>query len=490
MGSAHRARTSGLSRYGSRVQISADLMHSVLALQNSSVTRHQRAELLKIGTRTLEDRVRLARDQGLLNPAPGRGGRPHALQLGSYWGYVLAVAVGSESCRAGLVDPQGRLLIRHALERLPGQRALRPGDLLERIRAAVTPVLKEASIRLGARGGGLRLLGIATSWPSPVRGSGRPAGQAMSYEWQDITREPLRLEVARLIGCPPDRSHSINDAYAHAIASSYDRSVSESAKLAELELNPRILRNDVARDPRAWRIALTVHIGGAISAATMVLAPERLGRLGFLDSILIGGGRSIAGEIAHIRVSEACLAQVSGTSYYMKDALEPIDSASRCFCGQELHLQAHSSGDAVLRRLLAKLTRDELNEALDHQQVMRPAVRQAFGDAGRILGRTLSPTLRVLDPSVLTLTGTLARQELRQGVVRGLQDEGADWNEFENHLQIEVSPVETNAWLPVRGAALAVLRANVFRKLDHWALTSLPDDLTFNLPLDRYKAST
>jgi hypothetical protein len=92
-----------------------------------------------------------------------------------------------------------------------------------------------------------------------------------------------------------------------------------------------------------------------------------------------------------------------------------------------------------------------------------PAIYEhARTDVGRILGRTLANPILMLDPYSITLTGSLASEELRKGV---LLERGMWRSAIGDDVRVNFLSGEANVYAGVRGAALAMIRNFVYRQM-------------------------
>lgn len=443
------------------------VLHALLAQGATLPTYEDLAEVTGLSPRTVASAMSRLRENDLV--------RRGSAQLGAAWGYTLAIALGSESCRAGLVDANAALVCEYAAEPLRDQKKLAPGLLLKRIKDVAEVVLERAREKPELLvGGRLPLIGVVTAWPSPVRGSKRAAGTIMHRDWMTYKPATLPAAVAEKLGCPAKRSHALNDANAHALAVAFDRARARAKE----------------PDDSADRIALVLRIGGGLGASTMILAPHQRARLCFIESTMLGGARSLAGELAHLPINYSVVGELNDRSRWV-DGLAPLSMSWLCSCGQTGHLGALASGAAWKRRMdeseirippqLEAMRRGELDrtdEALS--EINDPRIAYSLEDIGRLIGRSLAGSILLLDPHSLTLTGSFAVKP----VLHGIMSERETWRHvFGDALDISLygSP-EANKYVGVRGAALAVIRSHIYRRFaEHLQTPPQASGLTFSL---------
>ncbi len=428
------------------------LLDALLAQGGVGATYDTLAEASNFSPRTVASLMSRLREKGFVRASPAR--------LGPAWGYVLSVALGAESCRAGLVDANGALVVEYEAAPEPDQTKLAPSALLGRIVTAAREVLARAHRNPDLTiDGQLRLLGLATAWPCPVRGSKRAVGTILNPAW--MTHQPATLPeaVAKATGFRSDQVHVLNDANAHALAVAFDQA----------------RRRGMDADDTASRIALLLRIGGGLGAATMILAPHKRGRLSFIDSTLLGGARSLAGELAHLPIDASLVEELNGRANW-EDGLAPLSMDWRCSCGHRGHLEAFASGTAWVRRmeesgvqtppLLEGMRRHSISQtdkALSDLEDQR--ITYALEDMGRLIGRSLASPILLLDPRSLYLTGSFAVKP----VVDGIMAERETWRHvFGDALSIEAFRGSDPKFVGVRGAALAVIRSRVYRRFGEW----------------------
>lgn len=412
-----------------------------------------------MSTRTVDTVVHDLTENGMLAKSP--------LRLGPAFGFVLSIAIGVETLRAGLIDPNGDALCTVDMPRSSDDlRKLDPTELLDRVVACVDALMVQIRDQLAlSPGSPVPLLGIATAWPSPVRGSGRPAGPGLSSEWQDpAARGTLREEVAARLGMPVGRVHAMNDAFAHGLAISFDKS--------RVEVRDFAAQGD---SDLATKIAIFLRVGGGLGVSTMLLEPNRSGRIGWIDSRLLGGSRSIAGGLAHLPVDPKTIADINSASSWTREWLAPMDPLRPCgVCGSVGHLDGFVSGLALQERVeQSDISREDLHAVLrdidvgsrtTSDDVFNP-VHKALTDIGTILGIAMAGPVLLLDPSIVVLSGSLAREPVRRGIDVARERWMPAWGE---QMQIETVPPDSQPLVGVRGAALAVFRRHVHRKFDYW----------------------
>ncbi len=443
------------------------VVHALLA-QGAIGSKYENiAQVTRLSRRTVATVMGDLRKRALVANGPKR--------LGPAWGGVVSVALGTESCRAGWIDANGQLFEETEHEPLPEQTKQPPSMLLQRISHITWDVLNRAKRNPKLlHDGHLPVIGLATAWPSPVRGSMRTAGTILHPDWAKHDQPTLPAAVAQAVNFPPERTHALNDANAHAMAVVFDR-----ARERALD-----------RDDNAGRIELIIRLGGKLGAATMIGAEHRRARLSFIDSSLLGGARNLAGELAHLPVDQAVVEELNDRSSW-SDGLAPLSMSWTCSCGQTGHLGALATGTAWFRRMAASgipvepLHEGVLRGAVSEtgatlDRVKDPRMVYALEDIGRLIGRALTAPTLLLDPHSITLTGSFAVEQVR----KGLETE----QEMLRHVFGDAVSVQTAArdqphrYLGVRGAALAVIRRHIYRRLDEHLTTDRPlDQLTFSM---------
>lgn len=407
--------------------------------------------------------LKLMRSPELSYVAPSQRGQ-RGLMLGPGLGMVIGASVGTRSCRAVLVHPHGWIAedgdgvpcceIEPGLD---GQLDLPPGELLERlarpIRRLVSRAAAEPSLSVHGK---VPLLGIAVGWASALYHSKRPAGSALSHEAWDAASAGLNGLLARHLGLPEARSHAINDANAAAIWAAW--------RIA----SPTDRRTTALRA----EVNLCLRLSGAIGAgAVIVPVPDAARRPAFLDSSLIEGKTGVAGDLAHLYLPRSVVQEIQSREPPLR-GLEPIRGVA-CSCGRLECLESFAGGKAVLDRLHRSgvdVDRNQLDMADDELAGMLATTRhrlvdRSLRDAGRLLGLALAGPVLMLNPRSVTLTGFLAQEPVRRGIV----EEQAFWSHpndsaFDVLLPRDHGNVGDPASIVAHGAALAVLRAQLYRR--------------------------
>jgi predicted NBD/HSP70 family sugar kinase len=436
-----------------KTQTAEAVLDAVLAQGELRPTHESLAASAGVSPRTVAHVLLQLREGQLVSTNPAR--------LGLGFGLVLSVSLGEESCRAALVDANGALHYSCEEAPEPHQTKLEPALLLARIKSIARRVVdaagKNSNLLINSR---LPLIGVAVAWPCPVRGSKRPAGAILHPGW--LTHKPARLPdaVAAAVGSPPGQTHALNDANAHALAVAFDS--------AREQISSGI-------PAKAWQIGLVLRIGGGIGASAMLLAPSVSGRLPFVDSILLGGARSLAGELGHLPIDATFVKELNERAKWI-DGLAPLSMEWRCNCGQAGHLGALASGTAWARRMdESGITVPPLLQGMRRHQVSQTGaalsdlddqrITYALEDLGRLIGRSLASPILLLDPHSLTLTGSFAVKPVQDGVIA----ERETWRHvFGDALELELYDGQEAAFAGVRGAALAVFRTTVYRRFKYW----------------------
>jgi predicted NBD/HSP70 family sugar kinase len=408
-----------------------------------------------VSRRSMTDVARRLSDAGVITREPVAFGRESGL--------VLAVAVGSENVRAGLVDVNGDILLSNALAPEIDQMSHSPGDMLGRIRAAALPVLEEAVENWGS----IPLLGAIAALPTPVGRDGYAHGYAFAdKEWYTV---PLKDRVASGLGGPFLQGTAVdvvNDANAGVMAIGFEL----ARQRAEGPPGPHS------------EIIMTVRLGGGIGAGTLQLAPYRLGEhFALTRSHLVVGSHGYAGELGHLPINGVWRA----INEDRPANLAPL-ADWECSCRQRGHLEGMAGVHALKRRLSQSGYKIDADEAVGPQLDRLLAnpddrVQRALHDTGRLLGRALASPILMLDPQSITLTGYLARDAVAGGITR----EQHLWSAgVSNTVSIGVLSGFMSDYVEVRGAALMMLRRRRFARL-----ASLDDPARRDRDLTRFDRS-
>ncbi|MGD9696850.1 MAG: ROK family protein [Thermoleophilia bacterium] len=389
-------------------------------------------------------------------------------------GTAIGVSLTMTRVRAGLVDANGELLCAVEAPESRGQLALPPDELLGRIRSTLVDLLGEAidqAREWSARGAPvLPLLGLIVAWPVPLTVTGHASGTSLRdrawHEAGELAEVPtLKQRVGAALGAPfeGERVGAINLANAQGLAVAFDRA-----------------RATGEQDDDTRRTGMVVRVGTGIGAATFQLNRHSPARSAFLDTRLVAGAHNIAGELAHLPLARSVIEDLNEANPHRGDLADIDYEGWRCECGRPYHLGAFASGQALVRRLAASGYIDEAvepNEVYDDlRDTHSEAKRYAAEDLGRLIGHALAGPVLMLDPDRITLTGPLSGPELNRGV---LAERGVWAHAIGDHVDVEWVPGPEARFLAVRGAALAMLRRRVYRRLDEGVEAVRSDVLPF-----------
>jgi predicted NBD/HSP70 family sugar kinase len=365
----------------------------------------------------------------------------NTLAFGPGAGLVVAVSVGTSSLLAALVDANGDLSHQSAQPRQEDQLSAPPRVLLGRIRTAVADVLRSAFADPSKLvDGRLPLLGVAVAWPAAINRDKKPVSWALADSgWH--TARTLVDHVALELNLEKERTHALNDANAAAIAVAFDRT----------------RRPDHLQQTHP-ELTMVLRLAGGIGGATIVIEPPRDGRTGFLDSTLIGGKDHLAGELGHVAVSPAAVEALNAA----RDGLGSLEPHA-CSCvsrGEPVppHLEAYAAVRAVTRRFAPDEPGSTLIERLRNAAPGSPEAR-ALHDAGSLVGEALAGPVAWVNPAAIVLTGSLALAPVEAAIKERI---------FGSLVVSDptMTCAKDSDYIRVRGAALAVLRTHVYRRLD------------------------
>lgn len=366
-------------------------------------------------------------------------------------GLAVGVSIGAQSVRAALVDANGWVREKYESERLPQQLAREPRIVLERVRNAAAIVLQRAfeDGRLLVDGA-LPLLGWAVAWPTPVNREQQPVSHALEHpSWRN--GQPLDQRIRTTLGVRDMTTYAMNDAHAAAIA------------VAHLETHHR--------DYLRWRyprLTIVLRVAGNIGGAVIVIEPpQRDGghgdTSGFVDSVLLGGVDSHAGQVGHAPVSTQLLGDLNATK---PEGLGEIEGL-KCSCAPPddepapSHLESFASVLPLTRRTHPDLERGEALDAIlaDPGSATH---KRALQDVGAIIGDTLIGPVTMLNPAHIVLSGSLAvpavHDEIERRLARALT--------FGTLPDVSALSGDSNDYSRAAGAALALIRNQVHRRLD------------------------
>lgn len=385
----------------------------------------------------------------------------------SEMGLVLAVSVGAERIRAGLVDANGSLHCRTTTPPLRGQLALSQRELLQHVARLAAEVLEKAlgDATLVRADGTLPVFAAAMALPTPIDRDHRQVNGALSHKsWEDRSPYPtLNHAFAAILGpaFTSETAQVMNDCNAASIALAFDR-----VRTVE---KPRRTLAPVSFRQRST--IMVVRVGGAVGCGIIEVAADQdeiyVSR--FLKSRVMVGTHALAGEIGHMPISESAVELLNEKSSDVP-GLSPIRYDAKCACGRLNHLQALIGGAALARRLGVATHTSEAPITVQLEGFLRPgstttdkAAARALDDAGQLLGKALVGPVLALDLKAISVIGALARPALVQGL-GGARD---DWGKaFYTGAGVElVDPGPDSAWMIPRGAGLALMRQHRHRKL-------------------------
>jgi predicted NBD/HSP70 family sugar kinase len=397
-----------------------------------------------LGMSRYDDRVRA------LVTGDGAAGEP-VLSFGPSAGLVLGVSLGGASIRAALVDANGWLHEHREGEQFMGQLQLEPSELFERIRHVCERVLDGAlqNKRLLVQGA-LPFMGIAVAWPAPLDSEKFPHAALTHPSWHSHNHGVDQL-LARHLAIERDRSHALNDASAAALAVAFDDTREQDYRKRSF---PRQL--------------IVVRLGGGLGASTIVVEPLRDGISGWMRSLLPGGHHGLAGEIGHTPVDQTMLTALEQARPRGCPRLRRV----RCSCARDAEQPDHIEAYACAAALAARFGKAGANPTAAVEKVLgaRSAgpYRHALEDTGRLLGDCLLPSVLMLSPHEIVITGRLATPEVSDGLEAHLDDCGVLGRVLGATPDVRALSGEENDYVRVRGAALAVLRRHVHRRLEYF----------------------
>lgn len=400
-------------------------------------------------------------------------------RFGPGFGLMVGVSVGTESLRAALVDANGWIVPAppnnsdsfsdddrdwHVTELppLPGQTDLPPEELLERVAEAawivVDRALSDDRLTVGDR---LPILGVTVALPTPLSRLDKvPTTTALGHHGWRMSDSPGVIELlAARLGLGTHRVHAINDANAVALAAAFDEIRSRAD----------------AGDGRFGRTLMALRIGGGLGVGTAVVGSPRgeAPRSAFLETRLIEGENGFAGELGHLPIQEDVIRDVERPP---TNGLSPISRAD-CVCGRGKRdpcLQTVASATAFSIRMRASgIGVEPLLEGRQRHSIsmMHSAMAsindqrqiRAQRDIGRLIGRVLASPVLLLNPSSITLAGSMAVDHVKSGI----EDERSRWQHIQsNDLPLHLLTGRDNRFSVARGAAIAAFRGRLYRQFE------------------------
>jgi len=419
-------------------------------IPDGSIERQQLLKKINVGNTSFRDAGKE------LGAKTGEGGlrffdsttRSH-IRLGPGAGLVVGVSVGTSSLRACLVDANGVLRHTHTSPPVPDQLALSSRELLDRIRDAAAVVLRsgldDADLLVD---GALPFLGLVVGWATPVDREKRPKGPALRDRgWHNGV--PLNQRVAEHLHIDHERSHALNDAHAAAIAVAWTQT-----------------RSDKHVTQSHPRMAIVMRLAGAISGASIIVEPPEMtdyGQVsGFAKSILMGGADMHAGELGHVPLDSEIIAELNENRPIGLGELTPC----RCSCTEPSermpkHLEAYAGAQALAYRIAPDEPQCDVVGKIRAAPAMKVHQR-ALEDVGVLVGHALLGPVAMLNPATITLTGSLATETVRRAIAEHVSESLP----FGGSPEVRLLAPDVNPFIRAQGAALAVLRGKVYRKLD------------------------
>ena len=261
------------------------------------------------------------------SPGASRG---RGFELGPGLGTVLAFNVADETIEGALVTASGHAVCHRRISTRPDQLHRQPDDFYRQLADMSGAVLSDAFNRPdllvnGPRGStGLPLIGAAMAWPAALDRQGFIAERALGTAWRAST---AREHLSRALGFPLERCHAIEIANAGAMTVAMECDTTNQ-----------------------WGSVLAVYVGSRISLGTFLLPHPRDHRLPFIDGVLIGGRRGIAGDIGHVALAPEIIRSINA-SFSPHDDLPRVETEAVCVCGSRRHLQALFGLPAITARL-------------------------------------------------------------------------------------------------------------------------------------------
>ena len=261
------------------------------------------------------------------------------------------------------------------------------------------------------------------------------------------------MRVAKRLGLPAHRSHAINDANAVALAAAFDE-IREQAD---------------AGDGRFGRSLFALRVGGGFGRGTVVIGSptSNTPRSAFLETRLVEGASGYAGELGQLPVDPRIVEDIQSP---LTPGLERMPQLV-CACGRKGDpcLETLASATAFAERMrLSRVGVEGLLEGDERhatsatlramQNVGDERQKRAQRDIGKLLGRSLASPVLMLNPSSITIAGSMAVA----GVEAGMEDERWRWRHaHSDDLPLHFLEGRANRYSSSRGAAIPALRGRV-----------------------------
>ena len=217
------------------------------------------------------------------------------------------------------------------------------------------------------------------------------------------------------------------------------------------------------------RVRLAGNVGGAVIVIEPPKEPRpgeeakesRPKKSGFVGSILLGGADNFAGEIGHGPIAASTIERLNEER---PDELTPL-VAQRCSCSEDDaipdHLEAFASVLAITQRVAPEEERSVGLERILANANEEP-YEHALGDIGRLVGDALAGPVAILNPTKIVATGSLAIP----GVCKKLKESVEAQHKFGTIASVTAISEMDNDYVRARGAALAMIRIEVHRRLE------------------------
>ncbi|SEK62615.1 ROK family transcriptional regulator [Nonomuraea pusilla] len=332
----------------------ASLRDQALSLLASgqAASRADLVETLQVAPSTVSSVVRRLLEEGVIleeGVSASTGGRRRKiLRLRDAGGLYAVAELGARHARVGLCSPSGRLL---AAEERAIDIGAGPGPIFDEMGAAFD------SVR-AAHAPGQRLLGVGMALPGPVEfPHGRLVGPARMPGWSGY-----------------DAQSDLRDRFDVAVVVDND---AKAAAIGEHALRPDA--GDMIY------VKAGTGIGGSLVSGGQVYR----------------GGRSLSGDVTHVRVADS--------------------GEQECSCGSRGCLETVASGAALVRELARRglpvtSTRDVVAATLNAD----PAVVTLVRNAGRLLGVALSGLVNFLNPDTVVIGGSLSSLDVYVAAAKGM----------------------------------------------------------------------